>query len=149
MKVMKKKAWEQVFQSFLYFVKPPIGTHSPSSPSAEIRPPNRADPNVSCPSATPRRHNRTGRRGRGCTSCCLTGETANVKGLCANVGGLPQNLVLLHRAYVVAVMETSLTGEVEPTFCKVPGYPHWVKKNRENRAGGDDLSASSKITSKT
>ncbi|XP_045130533.1 uncharacterized protein LOC123515742 [Portunus trituberculatus] len=46
------------------------------------------------------------------------------------------NFALRHRADVVAVTETWLTGEVEPTFGKVPGYSHWIRKDRENRAGG-------------
>ncbi|XP_050698030.1 uncharacterized protein LOC126985992 [Eriocheir sinensis] len=53
-----------------------------------------------------------------------------------NVGDLTHNFVLRHRADVVAVTETWLTEEVEPTFGKIQGYSHWVRKDRENRAGG-------------
>ena len=59
-----------------------------------------------------------------------------MRGLRTNVGDLTHNFVLRHRADVVAVTETWLNEEVEPTFGKVPGYSHWVRKDRENRAGG-------------
>ena len=36
----------------------------------------------------------------------------------------------------MAVTETWLTKEVEPTFGKIPGYSNWVRRDRENRAGG-------------
>ena len=59
-----------------------------------------------------------------------------MRGLRTNVGDLTHNFVLRHRADVVAVTETWLNEEVEPTFGKVPGYSHWVRKDRRNRAGG-------------
>ena len=30
-----------------------------------------------------------------------------------------------------------LNGEVEPTYDRIPGYTHWVRKDRIGRIGGD------------
>ena len=75
-------------------------------------------------------------RGNGRSNHCLTVVSANVRGLRTNIGDLSHNFVLRHRADVVAVTETWLSCEVEPTFGKIPGYSQWVRKDRENRAGG-------------
>lgn len=126
----------RLFSPFSTLSSPQLGNHSLGSPSAGMRPPNRPAPNTSCPSTTSRSHTYTARRGKGRSSSCLTVVTANVRGLRTNVGDLTHNFALRHRADVVAVTETWLTGEIEPTFGKVPGYSHWIRKDRENRAGG-------------
>lgn len=52
------------------------------------------------------------------------------------MGDLTHNFVLRHYADIVAVTETWMNAEVEPTFGKIPGYTIWVRKDRKNRAGG-------------
>jgi len=52
------------------------------------------------------------------------------------VGDLSHNFVLRQSADIVAVTETWLSDEVEPTFGRISGYSLWVRKDRENRAGG-------------
>ncbi|MPC09705.1 hypothetical protein E2C01_002323 [Portunus trituberculatus] len=52
----------------------------------------------------------------------LTVVSANVRGLRTNLGDLTHNFVLRHQADIVAVTETWLNGEVEPTFGNIPGY---------------------------
>ncbi|MPC44936.1 hypothetical protein E2C01_038618 [Portunus trituberculatus] len=126
----------RLFSPFSALSSPQLCNHSLGSPSAGMRLPNRLAPNKSCPSATPRSHTHTARRGKGRSSSCLTVVMANVRGLRTNVGDLTHNFALRHGADVVAVTETWLTGEVEPTFGKVPGFSHWIRKDKENRAGG-------------
>ena len=52
------------------------------------------------------------------------------------MGDLSHNFVLRQSADIVAVTETWLNDEVEPTFGRIPGYSLWVRRDRENRAGG-------------
>ena len=66
----------------------------------------------------------------------LTVVSANVRGLRTNIGDLSHNFVLRHQADIVAVTESWLNGAVEPTFGKIPGYTHWVRKDRDGRTGG-------------
>ena len=66
----------------------------------------------------------------------LTVVTANVRGLRTNIGDLSHNFILRQSADIVAVTETWLSDEVEPTFGKIPGYSLWIRKDREGRAGG-------------
>ena len=88
----------------------------------------RAGTNTPRLAAAPQRNGRPSHR--------LIVVSANVKGLRTNIGDLSHNFVIRHHADVVAVTETWLTGEVEPTFEKIPGYSQCVRKDRENRAGG-------------
>ena len=62
--------------------------------------------------------------------------SANVRGLRTNLGDLTHNFVHRHQADIVAVTETWLNGEVEPTYGNIPGYTKWVRKDREQRVGG-------------
>ena len=66
----------------------------------------------------------------------LTVVSANVRGLRTNAGELSHNCVLRHKADIVAVSETWLNSEVEPTYGRIPGYTHWVRKDRIGRTGG-------------
>ena len=52
------------------------------------------------------------------------------------MGDLSHNFVLRQGADIVAVTETWLNDEVEPTFGRISGYSPWVRKDRKNRAGG-------------
>ena len=65
----------------------------------------------------------------------LTVVSANVKGLRTNVGELSHNYVLRHKANIVAVSETWLNGEVEPTYGRISRYTHWVRKDRIGKIG--------------
>ena len=56
--------------------------------------------------------------------------SANVRGLRTNVGDLSHNFVLRQSADIVAVTETWLSDEVEPTFGRISGYSQWVR-NKE------------------
>ena len=85
-------------------------------------------------STSPHPHVR--RRAQRRPSCQLTVVSANVRGLRTNVGDLSHNFVLRQSADIVAVTETWLSDEVEPTFGRISGYSRWVRKDRENRAGG-------------
>ena len=62
--------------------------------------------------------------------------SANVRGLRTNLGELSHNFVLRQKADIVAVSETWLNSNVEPTYGKIPGYTHWVRKDRTGRTGG-------------
>ena len=62
--------------------------------------------------------------------------SVNVRNLRTNVGELSHNYVLRHKANIVVVDETWLNGEVEPTCGRIPGYTHWVMKDRIGRTGG-------------
>ena len=106
----------------------PVGTHSPANTTTGTLSRGRAGTNMPRSAAVP--------RGNGRSNHCLTVVSANVRGLRTNIGDLSHNFVLRHRADVVAVTETWLSCEVEPTFGKIPGYSQWVRKDRENRAGG-------------
>ena len=66
----------------------------------------------------------------------LTLVSANVRGLRTNIGDLSHNFVLRHKADIVAVSETWLNSQVEPTYGRIAGYTHWVRRDREGRAGG-------------
>ena len=59
-----------------------------------------------------------------------------MRGLRTNVGELSHNCVLRHKADIVAVSETWLNSEVESTYGRIPGYTHWVRKDRVGRTGG-------------
>ncbi len=66
----------------------------------------------------------------------LTVLSANVPGLRTNIGDLTHSFALRHQVDVAVATETWLNSEVEPTFGKTPGYTHWIRRDRSQRAGG-------------
>ena len=61
--------------------------------------------------------------------------SANVRNLRTNIGDLTHNRVLRHSVNIVVVTETWLNSEVESTFGKIPGYVHWARRDRHEKAG--------------
>ena len=62
--------------------------------------------------------------------------SANVCGLQTNVGELTHNFILKESVDFVVTFETFLTDDVEPTFGKIPGYSHWIRRDRQDMQGG-------------
>ncbi|MPC51035.1 hypothetical protein E2C01_044872 [Portunus trituberculatus] len=66
----------------------------------------------------------------------LTVLSANVRGLRTNIGDLTHSFVLRHRVDIAVATETWLNSDVEPTFGKIAGYTHWIRRDRQGRQGG-------------
>lgn len=62
--------------------------------------------------------------------------SANVRGLRTNIGDLTHSFVLRHRVDIAVVTETWLNSEVELSFGRIPGYTHWIRRDRQGRQGG-------------
>lgn len=62
--------------------------------------------------------------------------SANVRGFQTNVGELTHNFIIKHNIDFVVVVETFLDESVESTFAKIPGYSHWVRRDRLGMQGG-------------
>ena len=62
--------------------------------------------------------------------------SANVRGLRTNLGELTHNMILKTSADIVVTTETFLNVNVEPTFGKIKGYTHWLRRDRKGREGG-------------
>ena len=66
----------------------------------------------------------------------LSTLSANVRGLQTNVGELTHNFILKNNIDFVVTVETFLDASVEPTFGKIPGYCHWIRRDRLGMQGG-------------
>ncbi|XP_050704884.1 uncharacterized protein LOC126990346 [Eriocheir sinensis] len=62
--------------------------------------------------------------------------SANVRGPRTNIGDLTHSFVLRHRVDIAVVTETWLNSEVELSFARIPGYTHWIRRDRQGRQGG-------------
>ena len=62
--------------------------------------------------------------------------SANVRGFQTNLGDLTHNFILRNKIDFAVAVETFLNEETEQTYGKIPGYCHWIRRDRQGRHGG-------------